>query len=354
MPSLNNQPRIVRPQFDIPLVVSDQQLRTVLNQLRPSFPGPPKTNFVDHALRMWGIQATFDDDSMSGITMRDALLDQNRFVENWGKQTPSLLEPSEFGVAVRTQEGRSTVSHVDHLLGSLSEIGTTLDHPIVLPNGNGTVSDLANHTFRSFRLNQKEYEWTALAWALYAAEPSDWFTRENQRISFDLMAKRMMRQPLPDGVCYGNHRLYSLTVMLRVDSKLQQDGTSLVEPETRQHIEDWLGDKTARLYRNQSTEGYWDGNWPDLDVDVPDPSTDPLSRRILATGHALEWWAMAPQNLHPPRETIVRAGQWLSKTISGMDKRTVLKNYTFLSHAGRALALWRGKFPHEVDLVGAD
>ena len=159
-----------------------------------------------------------------------------------------------------------------------------------------------------------------------------------------------MRQPLPDGVCYGNHRLYSLTIMLRVDSQWQQDGKRLFEPETRQAVEDWLSDKTARLYRNQSTAGYWDGNWPDLDVDIPDPNTDPLSRRILATGHALEWWAMAPKKLHPPRETIVRAGQWLTQTISGMDERTVQKNYTFLSHAGRALALWRGKFPHEVDL----
>ncbi len=72
---------------------------------------------------------------------------------------------------------------------------------------------------------------------------------------------------------------------------------------------------TSRLYETQSQHGYWDGNWPDNSAAVPDPTTDERSRRILATGHALEWWAMAPESLHPPRETIVRAAQWLFVTI---------------------------------------
>lgn len=352
MPTLNNIPRTIRPNFDMPLVVSDEQLQTVLYKLRPRFDGPPKTNFVDHALRMWGIEATFDgdDEAMSGVEMRNALLDQTEFAKNWGKHEPSLLQPSEHGIAVRTQEGRSSVSHVDHLLGSLSETGTPLEHPITLSTRQGTVTDLARHSFASFRLNQKEYEWTALTWALYARDDGDWFTHENQKVTLASMANRMMRQPLPDGVCYGQHRLYSLAIMLRVDSQMKAEGEQLFEPETRESVEAWLGNMTARLYRNQSTEGYWDGNWPDTKKSVPDPTTDPLSRRILATGHALEWWAMAPEHLHPPRETIVRAGQWLSQTISGMDDRLIQKNYTFLSHAGRALALWRAKFPHEVEL----
>jgi len=357
MPALNNMPRTVRPNYDMPLVVSDEQLKTVLYKLRPKFDGPPKTNFVDHALRMWGVEATFsgdDDGVMSGLEMRKALLDQTEFAKNWGKHTPSLLQPSENGIAVRTQEGRSSVSHVDHLLGSLSETGTPLEYPIVLSDRQGTVTDLARHSFASFRLNQKEYEWTALTWALYAHDDGDWFTHENQKVTLASMADRMMRQPLPKGVCYGQHRLYSLAIMLRVDSQMKAEGKKLLEPETRESIEAWLGDMTARLYRNQATEGYWDGNWPNINKPVPDPTTDPLSRRILATGHTLEWWAMAPESLHPPRETIVRAGQWLSRTISGMDDRLIQKNYTFLSHAGRALALWRAKFPHEVELDAED
>jgi hypothetical protein len=50
---------------------------------------------------------------------------------------------------------------------------------------------------------------------------------------------------------------------------------------------------------------------------------------------------MVPDEFHPPREVLIRAGQWLAKEIDGMDSPAIEKNYTFLSHAGRALRLWR-------------
>jgi hypothetical protein len=111
---------------------------------------------------------------------------------------------------------------------------------------------------------------------------------------------------------------------------------------TRVEIGDHLREATRRLVASQSQEGFWDQNWPDAKAAARDEKLDtPLSRRILATGHALEWWAMAPAEFHPPREVLIRAGQWLAKEIDGMDSPAIEKNYTFLSHAGRALRLWR-------------
>ena len=99
----------------------------------------------------------------------------------------------------------------------------------------------------------------------------------------------------------------------------------------------------------QSLEGYWDATWAQDGRIEEDESGEALLRsRILATGHALEWWAMAPQELHPPREVMVRAGQWLVREIEAMPRDSIDRNYTFLSHAGRALSLWRGGFPVEV------
>lgn len=350
VPQLMNEPRTIRPIHNYPLVVSDEQLQTVLFKLRPRFEAqPPKTNFVDHALRMWGSNVVFGGDALDGPQMRDLLIDDQQFRKHWSAGTPSLLESSSYGVAVRTQEGRSTVSHVDHLVGTLAETGTKLDHPVRLADGAASMRDLVNHTFRSFRLNQKEYEWTAVAWALYAPRRSEWYTSDRQQITFERLAIRMMRQQQPQGVCYGQHRLYSLTLMLRVDEQaFEKQGERLLTEEGRALILTYLHGMTGRLYRNQSQEGWWDGNWPDLKQSIPDPDTDTLSRRVLATGHTLEWWAMAPQELHPPRETIVRAGQWLARTISEMDDRLIQKNFTFLTHAGRALALWRARFPDEV------
>lgn len=351
VPKLTNKPRVIMPEYNLPMVVSDEQLQTVLTKIHPKFPTtPPKTNFVDHALRMWGTSIEFDDFSLNGAQLRELLLKYEVFENAWGANEPPLLKQSEFGISVRTQEGRSTVSHVDHLIGTLSEIGTTLDHPIFLKTRNGTVKDLHNHMFKSFALNQKEYEWTALAWAFYADGPSTWYTSDKQAITFDNMARRMMRQEQPQGVCYGQHRLYSMTIMLRADDQAKEAGQPLLEPETREMIIDYLGSMTAKLYRTQSLEGHWDANWPDTSKAISDPQTDPLSRRILATGHTLEWWAMAPAELHPPRETIVRAGQWLANVIGEMEPAKIEKNYTFLTHAARALALWRGKLPDQADV----
>lgn len=333
------------------MVVSDEQLQVVLTKIHPKFPTlPPKTNFVDHALRMWGTTIEFDDFSLSGSQLRELLLNHDVFSQAWGENEPPLLSDSEYGVSVRTQEGRSTVSHVDHLIGTLSEVGTSRDHPIRLNSRNGTVQELHDHMFKSFRLNQKEYEWTALAWAFYANGPSSFYTSDRQEISFDSLAKRMMRQDQPQGVCYGQHRLYSMTIMLRADDQAKQEGQPLLKPETRTEIIDYLKSMTASLYRSQSLEGYWDANWPDTTKPIGDAQTDPLSRRILATGHTLEWWAMAPKELHPPRETITRAGQWLARVVGEMDANKIEKNYTFLTHAARSLALWRGKLPDQADI----
>lgn len=66
---------------------------------------------------------------------------------------------------------------------------------------------------------------------------------------------------------------------------------------------------------------------------------------MVATGHALEWWALAPEEILPPREVIQRAGQWLAKNVMALNDDEIVDKYTFLSHVGRALALWRGHEP---------
>ncbi len=360
MPVLHENPRTVRPQYDYDFVISDRQLNEVLHQLRPKFSPdkPPKTNYVDHALRFWGTKIEFDDRALDGAQLRDLLVNHKTFAEAWGEHETPLLSMTPHGIAVRTQQGRSTVSHVDHLLGSLAEVGTPLSYKITAANVDGRLIDMVRDGVMNFSLNQREYEWTTLALAFYAANNSPWYSREGQEISYDYLANRIMRETQPDGVCYGQHRLYTLTILLRIDQQMRdqsdqqpsgdESSGGLIAPQTRDDIMDYLGDMSRRAYQNQSLEGSWDGNWPDLRVPVRDPDTDATSRKVLATGHMLEWWAMAPEELHPPRETIVRAAQWLSRVIIEMEPERIERNYTFLTHAGRALALWRGGFADEL------
>ena len=66
---------------------------------------------------------------------------------------------------------------------------------------------------------------------------------------------------------------------------------------------------------------------------------------MIATGHHLEWLAIAPESLHPPREQIRKAAAWITQKTISMKESEILDNYTFFSHVGNALAMWRKTSP---------
>ncbi|QDT89569.1 hypothetical protein [Gimesia algae] len=350
MPELRLVPLSVTPQYDRPEIVSNEDLVKVLNRLRPQFRGKsPRINHVDHALRFWGIEAEFDDShSLSGIEMRDILLDHRRFGDVWGEKTDPLLVYNQYGVRPRVQEGLATSSHEDHTLATLAEVGTPADYPVVTSEGETTLATMIEETMRSFTLNQVEYEWSAVVFALYLNTPRDWMTSEGQYINFDLISERIMRQPPVKGVCYGNHRLHALVILLRVDEQ-----TPILTEAGRKKIVKYLQGITSLLVKTQSEEGFWDKNWDGQPLDqTSEKKFAPVARRVLATGHAMEWWSLAPSEVLPPDQTLQKAGHWLVETIQQMPESEIQSSYTFLSHAGRALALWRGKFPYQINLSG--
>ncbi len=198
-----------------------------------------------------------------------------------------------------------------------------------------------------------EYEWSTLAYALYSVDRS-WYSREGQQITYDRLAHRMMRQAPGEGVCFGNHRLYGLVALLRIDEQAQ-----ILDPAVRREVVEYLQRMTAEFVQNQSSEGYFNGNWGGgrgAGANRLAIQPNSLTGRLLVTGHALEWWALAPAEVLPPRETLVRAGQWLCRTVAELEPRIVEENYSYLTHAGRALALWRRKAPAEAfhqQLIGS-
>jgi hypothetical protein len=187
---------------------------------------------------------------------------------------------------------------------------------------------------------------------LYLPPQRSFHTFDGQEITFDRLAERLMRESLGRGVCAGHHRLHGLVMMLRVDEQ-----QPILSSAMRERIVEHLRRATALLVQHQHPQGYWETTWAEQsagDARTDKQGNDLLAGRILATGHALEWWALAPREVHPPRETLVRGGQWLARTIDELGQRQINENYTFLSHAGRALALWRGKFPAELRSAARD
>ena len=350
-PEPNTEPARIQPVRDVPEVVSDEQLTSVLTRLRPQFRGPePKINFVDHALRFWGVEAVFGDEtSLSGVELRELLTDHRRFRDAWGKKTRPFLLPNTKGdvpyIAFRTKNGLATASHYDHTLAGLAEVGTPLDYPVNTPGGEMPLRAAFDFTRDMFSLNQGEYEWSTMVFLLYMPQVKSWFTTEGQEVTWEVLAHRLMRQRLASGVCYGNHRLYALAMMLQLDCEYE-----LFSEEARAEVVAYLHDVSRRLTETQNVDGYWDGRWPGEEWDGPQPEEleGPLGLkgdRLLATGHTLEWWAIAPEEVLPAHYVPVKAGQWLVGEIGSLSDAEIKQYYTFLSHAGRALAFWRGRFP---------
>ena len=348
------QPRVFTPRYNRPEVVDDEQLLRVLTKLRPRLRGKnPPINHVEHALRFWGIEAQFADSEIaSGEELRRLLLDHRMFSTAWGTTTKPFLLPktdSDSDVLLfRTKAGDATASHVDHTLAALAECGTPLDYPVLTPIGEMPLRAAFDQAFREFSLNQIEYEWSTLVFLHYLSPVPSWFTTEGQRVTWDLLAERLMRQRLAHGVCYGQHRLHALAVMLRADEEF-----GLLSPDRRQKVIAYLRDATDRLVLAQHADGFWDGRWPGTEWDGPQPVNvvgplGALADRLLVTGHTLEWLAFAPAEVLPPDDNLIRAAQWLVKTTDELSDTEVQRFYTFLSHAGRSLALWRSRRPADV------
>lgn len=348
LPELREQPLTIRPRYDCPDVVTDEQLRRVDLRLRPRLDGK-KTLLanVDHALRCWGATAEFKEpEFVSGAELRRLLVDHRRFAELYGSAEPALLIDKGPGVAVRTKEGLATSSHTDHTVACLAEVGTPLSFPVVTPERDTTYRVLVEQTLREFNLFQEEYEWSAKVSVLFLPPITQWRAMDGQQLSFDRLARRIMRDPWRRGVCWGQHRLFGLVCFLRVDEQIP-----ILSRDTRERVYQFLNEATQRLVADQHADGFWNDDWSRAKPATLEPSQrdgDQLGDRLLVTGHVLEWWALAPQEVQPPRKVLVAAAQWLVRTVEALPEQELQQNYAFLSHAARALALWRGCEPVKV------
>jgi hypothetical protein len=345
LPQMRERPLRLTPLYDNPVVVADEQLMRVLMRLRPQFRGEEtRINEVEHSLRTWGADADFGDpEFMTGQEMIRLLMDHARFVELYGPETLPLLMDEDRGVGVRVQEGPRSSTHVDHTISVLAEVGTPPDFPLITPTRQTTFRAMLEQSMASFSLNQLEYEWSVATYAALLPPTTRWRTSEGEEVDFNRMAGRLMRESLPRGVCMGNHRLYTLVVLLRIDQQV-----SILTDETKEEILVFLKAATAMLVQNQHPDGFWNDLWPispPLTREPTDRPGDRIGERILATGHALEWWAMAPRDVHPPRPVLAAAGQWLVKTTDELSDEEIVENYVYLTHVAKALAIWRNKTP---------
>jgi hypothetical protein len=346
LPVSRNEPLQISSLYNRPDFITDDELADVLRQIQPRFPVKEmKPNFVEHALRTWGVHATFRDPEVrSGAQLAKFLTDTASFVDSWGPAMGPLLQERPTGISVRWGQEKGASVHHDHWLASLTEGGATLDTPVYGPSRNrSTLADVLHEALRDFRLDEKETEWTAMAFGMWIPPEGEWYGSDGRRYSFDLIARRLMRGQKELGVCSGTHRVFSLMVLVRLDDEFPAVLSDAVRGEAYRYLEE----VRDAIVASQFEDGHWPSNWPDGADAVKNPVDEPLFKKVIATGHHLEWLSIAPRDLHPPDEQIRKAFRWVIDTTKAQTPAEILERYTFFSHVGAASARWRQRHPAE-------
>ena len=202
------------------------------------------------------------------------------------------------------------------------------------------VRDLLDYSLHNFYPQRFEYEWSMIAYIRYAFPLPEWKNKYGEKLTADRCVEELTRHKLELGPCNGLHRLEALVLLYRADEQFKT-----LSPATKRRILAYLGQVSQRLQSAQNTAGFWTRHWVEGTAGAADENAS-LSDKILVTGHQLEWLALAPEDVLPPREQIIRACQWLARTIPELEDRELRDHYGPFSHAARALCLWRSREPY--------
>lgn len=336
--------QISRP-YNRPDWISDEDLAAVLNQTQPRFDRQKmKPNFIEHALRAWGVDATFQNPAcVSGQEMLKFLTDNASFMESWGEEISPLLEERPRGIGINWGTETGASYHHDHLLACVTEAGAPLNTPVFGPTRrDGTLYDVIQESLRDFRLDEREVEWTAMAFGLWIPPTKTWIGNEGRQYSFDLIVDRLLRGEKRIGVCGGTHRVYSLLLLIRLD-----DEYDILSDSAREQAYEYLVQVRDAITNSQFEDGHWNSDWPRGELAVQKPLDEPIYRSVIATGHHLEWMSLAPPDLLIPEPQIKKAIDWVVKNTKEQSLEQINAHFTFYSHVNAALCNWRQVHPAE-------
>ncbi|MCH2127660.1 MAG: hypothetical protein MK179_00890 [Pirellulaceae bacterium] len=357
------QPRVIEPPLrpSNERTVTDEQLFLILDRLRPPAEWT-NTNLLLHALRLWGPDAEFEElGVLSGETLRQFFLDDATFRKITGPETPPLFSivPETGRVQVRDwtpddSDRTSSSYHLNDILATLGETGTSLDTPLRTRNGDTNVEQLLASAMGQFHFHQHEFEWSAISYGRYVYPQSGWRNDYGERVTAREVVKELVHAPFAYGPCNGLHRLEAMVVLCGVDAGLDS-AKSLGEQRARErlrapmlkklrHVVSLL--REAQDASGLATSGSWTRLWH-LGVESQNDTDVSLSDRILVTGHHLEWLALAPEELVVPHDMVEAASQWVVRAMLEVDDKTLREGYGPFSHAARALCLWRNQHPYE-------
>jgi len=308
-----------------------------------------KTALVMHAFRLWGSEATFpvevfarpfDSNVFSGADLQGFLLD-HRYYSTIVPGEPPLLIRLGHGVEVRTEStgliGRfaGQLGHPEDLLCACGEVGLRTDQKIITRDSSATITELVAYAIWSFDL-AKEIEWTIEALARYLAPREHWTNAEGVTCTFQHALEALVAKPIGKGTCLGTHVPNTLACLARI-----ADAEGILSDASVRSIERRLAEFSLHLDRDRDENGVWTGGWaPEAGKSAADPHRA-LEQKLSATGHHLEWIAIAPPQCRPRRDRIRAAVDAIIELALDMPPYEVSHLYLPFSHLVRALCLIR-------------
>lgn len=229
----------------------------------------------------------------------------------------SILFQTPYGAGYRVQNAEEKgadaaggITHVDKILSVMGELGFGLDTGIITHDGaRFTLADVLEDSLKRSRPG-REVEWSLIAYCDYLPRQDRWVTGDGTSRTVDDILEEVLRR---QGACFGSHRLYALA---RAIQRGKRDpgffGSDLMA-----QAESQLRLASERLTKSQRADGSWWPNWAD-DRPVPQGGeSDALDPRlsVAVTGHMLEWFALAHDELRPPRDVIERSAHYVLRQL---------------------------------------
>lgn len=283
-----------------------------------------------------------------------AFLLDDRYYRSVLPGEPPILFSSDFGVATRTQPivvGRMAdqLAHPDDLLCACAEVGLPTDTTIWTRSAEGRLESMVRSAAMRVQA-QQELEWTVEALARYLLPTSEWENRFGERLSLEKLAIALCDAPIGSGACLGTHKPYTAAALLRINEECP-----FLSKRSQDALREYLLVVLQKLRITQFSDGGWRATWAGPTVTAEEMTNEYAT--IVATGHHLEWIAIAPADCLPTVEMVRAAIQAIytaSSELAGYRVMSKSRVYVPLSHCARAICLLGGVDPMSVAEATAD
>ena len=316
---------IRRVQDDLAPAVPPARVAAAVDRLAEP-PTPVRWANVLHALRLWGPAARTGGEgrAIDLVTREDAAARAVGF---------PVHQPTPHGVEFRTAvtPGGYGEQHWGQTMASLAEAGVGSDQPVG-PEG-ATVRDVVRSHAANFTWDLAEFEWVAVGFALYLPPHPHWVNKHGRPATFDQLMERLCEAPDGRGACFGTHVNYAVTTLLRAD-----DRERILGPAARRHGVERLRRAVGRLATTQSVDGSWD---PKAVFPLRADGEPVPAGRLVLTGHAVEWMALAPRDVPVPGPVVRAAVEYLTANLLTAGRSDLERYYCPYTHAARGVRLWQ-------------